>query len=143
MAETIELRLVHLAQQVADMYKNKIPTEQFEQLYDAIKICRDYHIEGKNHWGNMYEVVLGEDGIWEYELYEDIEKDIAYMWGLEVRILMCNCWLGCTREHDGEPQNMEMRGENIPEFVELLEKNVAEEINYIEIFESFNSILCY
>ena len=42
MAETIELRLVHLAQQVADMYKNTIPSEQFEQLYDAIKVCGDW-----------------------------------------------------------------------------------------------------
>ena len=42
------------------------------------------------------------------------------MWGLEVRILMCNCWLGCTKENNCEPQDMEMRGENIPEFVEVL-----------------------
>ncbi len=64
MEKTIELRLVEQASKVANMYQSKISKEQYEQLCNAIKVCRDYHVEEKGDWGDMYEVVLWEDGIW-------------------------------------------------------------------------------
>lgn len=124
-------------------YKSRITSEQYTQLYDAIKICQEYYADGKGDWGRMYEVVLDEDGIWEYSELYDFEKEITYMWGLETRILMCSCYLGCVREHDYIPQDMELRGENILRFVECLEQNVGEKIDFETAIEFWDKNLCY
>jgi len=120
MKETLELRLTNLAQKVADMYQDRISQEHYQQLCNAINVCRDYHIKEQGDWGDMYAVVLYEDGIWEYGENPYFEEEIKDMWMLETDILICNCYLGCIAEHDSTPQDMELQGENMPEFVNLL-----------------------
>ncbi len=143
MSETIEIRLVNLAQKVADMYSDRIPREQYEQLCNAINVCKAYHTENQDNWGVMYEVVLGEDAIWEYPFYKDIEKEIADMWALVTEILMCSCWLGCVAEHDPIGQDMDINGENIPGFVELIENSFGDKIDYAPIFEYWGEKMCW
>lgn len=91
----------------------------------------------------MYNVVLWEDGIWEYGENSNIEKEIKNMWMLETDILICNCYLGCIAEHDSTPQDMELQGENIPEFVDLLEMVIKENIDYKSIFDFWKEKMCY
>lgn len=145
MSETIELRLVNLAQKVADMYCDRIPHEQYEQLCNAINVCKAYHTDNQDDWGVMYEAVLAEDAIWEYACYKDVEEEIADMWALVTDILICNCWLGCIAEKDYLPQDMEIEGENIPGFVELLESTIGDndKIDYDSIFQYWGKNLCY
>ncbi len=143
MEDTIELRLVNLAQKVADMYSDMIPDEQYKRLSEAIEVCRAYHVKKQDNWGVMYEGVLGEDAIWEYAFYKDIQKEIANMWALVTDILICSCWLGCVAEHDPIGQDMDIRGENISEFVELLESCIVEKIDYATIFEYWGKEMCY
>ena len=66
MNSSLENRLTNLATKVADMYSGKISREYNRQLYDAINVCKDYHTTGGFGLWDMYEVVLGEDGIWNY-----------------------------------------------------------------------------
>lgn len=100
-------------------------------------------MEGKSNWGDMYNVVLGEDAIWEYGECDGFEKEITYMWRIETCILICNCWLGCNAEGDSEPQDMELRGENIPNFIEFLEAHIDEKDGFEMIFEFWNQEMCY
>lgn len=143
MLEAIELRLVNLAQKVANMYKDNIEQKYYDQLCNAITVCRDYYINGKGDWGNMYDVVLNDDGIWEYTYCSWFTDEIQNMWCLVTDILICNCYLGCISEQDYIPQDMEIKGDNIPKFVELLEKLICEKIDYEQIFEFFNKEMCY
>lgn len=143
MKETLELRLINLAQKVADMYQDRISQEHYQQLCNAINVCRDYHIKEQGDWGDMYAVVLYEDGIWEYGENPYFEKEIMNMWMLETDILICNCYLGCIAEHDDTPQDMELQGENMPEFVDLLESVIEEKIDYNKIFVFWKEKMCY
>ena len=143
MEKTIELRLVNFAQRVADMYSDRLPDEQYRQLCKAIDVCRAYHVEAQNDWNVMYDAVLAEDAIWEYACCKDIEEEISDMWALVTDILICNCWLGCDAEDKYYPQDMEIQGENIPKFVELMESCIGEEIDYDRIFEYWGREMCY
>lgn len=143
MKETLEMRFINIAQKVADLYSARITQEQYQQLCDAIRVCRDYHIEGQENWGVMYDVVLGDDGIWEYANDSNVEEEISDMWALETDILICNCYLGCMAEHDYTPQDMEIQKENIPEFVDFLEQMTEEKIDYERIFAFWGEKMCY
>lgn len=106
-------------------------------------MCRDYHINGQREWVDMYDVVLGDEGIWEYGEYPDFEEEIMNMWSLETDILTCNCYLGCIAEQDSIPQDMEIQEVNIPEFVDFLENVVGEKIDYKYIFNFWAEKMCY
>ncbi len=139
----IELRLVNIAQKVAGMYKDKIGQEYYKQLCDAIETCRDYYINGKKDWVCMYEVVLSDGGIWEYAENQHEEEEIQNMWILVTDILLCNCYLGCMGEDGITPEELELQGENIPAFVELMEKNINETIDYNKILQFWKNKICY
>lgn len=140
---SIEIRLINLAQKVVDMYSDKITKELYQQLRDAINVCKDYHTKGQGDLWDMYEVVLGEDGIWNYGYSSKFEEEIQCMWALETDILSCNCYLGCVKERADRPQDLELQGDNIPEFVELLENVISDEIDYDKIFDFWGEKMCY
>lgn len=143
MKEALELRLTNIAHKVANMYQDRINQELYQQLCNAIDVCRDYHINGQREWVDMYDVVLGDEGIWEYGVYSDFEEEIMNMWALETDILTCNCYLGCIAEQDSIPQDMEIQEVNIPEFVDFLENVVGEKIDYKYIFNFGAEKMCY
>ncbi|MBQ3583805.1 MAG: hypothetical protein IJA27_03735 [Lachnospiraceae bacterium] len=143
MKETLELRLTNLAQKVADMYQDRISQEHYQQLCNAIDVCRDYHIQGQREWVDMYDVILYDDGIWEYGENPNIEEEIKDMWALETDILICNCYLGCVAEQHSTPQDMEIQGDNIPEFVDFLEGMLAEQMDYEKFFDFWAEKMCY
>lgn len=143
MKESIEIRLTNLAQKVADMYKNRISEDDYKMLCNAINACRDYHIKGQTEWVSMYDVILCDDGIWIYGECDKFEDEIKDMWALETDILMCNCYLGCMAEDHNTPQDLEIQGDNIEEFVEFLVETIKEEIDYDKIFEFWNERMCY
>ena len=91
----------------------------------------------------MYDAILYEDGIWEYAYYKDFDEEIQDMWAVETDILMCNCYLGCVAEHDSTPQNMEIQGDNIPEFVSFLENIIQEKLDFKKIFSFWEEKMCY
>ena len=143
MKETLELRLTNLAQKVADMYQDRISQEHYQQLCNAIDVCRDYHIQGQREWVDMYDVILYDDGIWEYGENPNIEEEIKDMWALETDILICNCYLGCVAERHSTPQDMEIQGDNIPDFVDFLEGMLAEQMDSEKIFDFWAEKMCY
>lgn len=143
MKETLEIRLVNLAQKVADMYSDRITQEQYQQLCDAINVCKEYHTKGQSKWVDMYDVILYDDGIWEYADCPDFEEEIQDMWALETDILTCNCYLGCVAEQHSIPQDMEIQEENIPEFVDFLENVIEEQFDYERIFDFWAEKMCY
>ena len=70
----------------------------------------------------MYEAVLEDGGIWEYsEDVGDFSEKLRTMWVLETCILICSCWLGGQKKQNIVPEDMELRGENIPSFLDFLE----------------------
>ena len=140
---TLELRLLTIAQRIADMYMERINKEDYRQLCNAINVCNDYFVNKGNDWWVMYDVVLYDDGIWEFSMDSSFDDEIKDMWGLETIILTCNCYLGCVAEKQNEPQDMEIRGENIPEFVELLENIIKDSIDFERIFDFWAERMCY
>ena len=143
METSIEIRLINLAQKIGDMYSNRITQKYYQQLIEAISTCRDYfEKENINLW-DMYEVVLGEDGIWNYGYSSKFEEELQEMWALETDILSCDCYLGCIKEKENRPQDLELQGDNIPEFVALLEHVIGEEIDYDRIFDFWAEKICY
>lgn len=141
MAESIELRLTNLAQKVAEMYKDRITPEQYKQLCNAIHVCRDYHVNSQREWVDMYDVVLYDGGIWEYSYSPEFTEELQDMWTLEMNILSCNCYLGCG--DDTPPQDLELQGDNIPEYVDFLESIIGENMDYEKIFEFWGEKICY
>lgn len=145
MSKEIELRLIKSAQKVANLYKNRLEQKYYKQLCNAIEVCYKYYVNNNDTWDIMYDVILGDGGIWEYaeSLHIQFSQEIQNMWMLITDILICNCYLGCTKEQDYIPEDMEIQKENIPEFVELLEKLIYDKIDYKHIFEFFNKKICY
>lgn len=143
MKETIEIRLINLAQKIADMYQDRISNEYYYQLCNSINVCKEYHINKQGDWGDMYDVILYDDGIWEYAYYKDFDEEIQDMWAVETDILMCNCYLGCVAERDSTPQDMEIQGDNIPEFVSFLENIIQEKLDFKKIFSFWEEKMCY
>lgn len=90
----------------------------------------------------MYDVVLCDGGIWEYAENQH-EEEIQNMWILVTDILLCNCYLGCMGEDGITPEELELQGENIPVFVELMEKNINETIDYNKILQFWKNKICY
>lgn len=143
MKYTIELRLINIAEKIAEMYQHRVSNEYYQQLCNAINVCKEYHIKGQGDWGDMYDAILYDDGIWEYAYYKDFDEEIQDMWAVETDILMCNCYLGCVAEHDSTPQNMEIQGDNIPEFVSFLENIIQEKLDFKKIFSFWEEKMCY
>ena len=125
------------------MYQDRISQEHYQQLCNAIDVCRDYHIRGQSEWVDMYDVILYDDGIWQYGENPNIKEEIKNMWTLETDILICNCYLGCVAERHSTPQDMEIQGDNIPDFVDFLEGMLAEQMDYEKIFDFWAEKMCY
>lgn len=97
MEKTIEARLTSLARRIFVQYQSQLEPVYVHQLDEAIRICETYQ-QGVGNWGDLYEVVLGDDGIWEYsEGAGDFSEELRTMWVLETCILICSCWLGCRK----------------------------------------------
>lgn len=47
--DTIELRLVKLAQKVADRYRDDIEPQYYRQLCNAIAVCREYYVHSRGN----------------------------------------------------------------------------------------------
>lgn len=45
--EATELRLVKLAQRIADMYQDDMEPQYYRQLCNAITVCREYYVHSK------------------------------------------------------------------------------------------------
>ena len=141
--KTIEARLTNLARRIFAQYQSQLEPEHVHQLDEAIRICETYQ-QGVGDWGEMYEVVLGDGGIWEYsEGVGDFSEELRTMWVLETCILICSCWLGCQREQDSIPEDMELRGENIPFFLDFLEGLPDGTPDCDQIWEYWSRNLCY
>lgn len=143
MEKSIEVRLTRLARRIFAQYKSQLMPEYARQLDKAIGICEAYQ-QGEGSWSNMYVVILCDDGIWEYsEGLGDFSKELRTMWVMETCILMCSCWLGCQKEQDIEPEDMDIRGENIPAFLTFLEGLPDSLPNCAQIWEYWNKNLCW
>ncbi|MDE7325077.1 MAG: hypothetical protein K2N63_02185 [Lachnospiraceae bacterium] len=143
MKNTIEARLTSLARRIFVQYQNQMGSEYAGQLDVAISICETYQ-QGMGNWQDLYEAVLGEGGIWEYsEGAGGFLGELETMWVMETCILLCSCWLGCQREGGIEPEDMELRGENIPDFLKFLENLPDIPKDCAGIREYFNKNLCW
>lgn len=140
---TMELKLVNLAQRVAEMYVDRLTKAEYEVLCNAIRVCREYHLGNESDWVDMYDVILYDNGIWEYAENRKLEEELQDMWMLETDILMCNCYLGCMAEGNVLPQDMEIQGDNIPEFIEVLQTHIADKIDFDAIFDFWEERMCY
>ncbi len=47
--EATELRLVKLAQKIADMYHDDMEPQYYRQLCNAITVCREYYVHNKGN----------------------------------------------------------------------------------------------
>ena len=145
MSKVIELKLIELAQKIADRYKNNIEVKYYEQLCNTITICQKCNINNNGSWIDIYKAVMNDNGIWEYAEWDCyyFTEEIRNMWALVTDILICNCYLICIKQQNVVPEDIEIQSKNIPEFVKLLEKSITEKINYKYIFEFWNKKMCY
>jgi len=143
MEKTTEMRLTSLARQIFSQYQSQLKPEYVRQLDSAIRICEAYQ-QGVGNWDDMYEAVLSDGGIWEYsEGAGNFSEELRTMWVLETCILMCSCWLGCQKEQESIPEDMELRGENIPAFLDFLEGLPDSPPDCARIWEYWSNNLCY
>ena len=143
MEKTIEVRLTSLARQILEQYQSQLESEYACQLDEAIGVCEKYQ-QGVGNWWDMYEVVLGDGGIWEYsEGAGDFSGELETMWVMETNILICSCWLGCQKEQDSIPEDMDLRGENIPSSLDYLEGLQDSPPDCVQIWEYWNKNLCW
>ena len=56
--EATELRLVKLAQKIADMYQDDMDPQYYRKLCNAITVYREYYVHNKGNWEDMYNAVL-------------------------------------------------------------------------------------
>ncbi len=140
---SIELSLLKQAQRIADMYADNTDAGRYKQLCDAIKVCKECRIEGKGDWRDIYGVLSGEGGIWEYIEWSGFTEEESDMWILEMNILTCICYLDCIEEGNNPPQDMEIQGDNIPEFEEFLKNNIADKPDYEKILTFWDEMMCY
>lgn len=143
MDKSIELRLLKQAERIAEMYKSDVASEKHEELCNAINACYGYVEDEKGDWGDLYEIVHGEDGLWNYEIDKSLSKYEQDMWGVVVCILSCNCLIGCIKEHDSEPQDLEIVVENIPSFVEFMENSFKGKEDCKKFNEFWRNEMCY
>jgi hypothetical protein len=134
--EATELRLVKLAQKIADMYQDDMEPQYYRQLCNAITVCREYYVHNKGNWEDMYNAVLNME--WTF-LDEEVRwrqrhGKVGNVWGLVRDILICNCYLRCMDEGRSIPKDMKIQEENIPKFVALLESSIGETMDYQAIF---------
>lgn len=115
--------------------------DEFGKIF--IEETRDISIEDMDKMCEMQETVLGEDGIWNYAACEFFEEEIQNMWMLVTDILICNCYMGFKDVGNSIPQDMDIRGENIPDFIGLLEESIYNRIDYDRIFEFWKEEMCY
>lgn len=143
MEKHIEARLISFARRIFAKYQSQLEPKYASQLEEAICICETYQ-QGVGDWGDMYEVILGDGGISEYsEGVGDFTEKQRTMWVLETCILICCCYLGCQKEQDYTPEDMELRGENILAFLEFCEELPDSLPDCAYIWEYWNRNLCY
>lgn len=128
MEKHLEVRLISFARRIFAKYQSQLEPKYARQLDEAICTCETYQ-QGVGDWGDMYEIILGNGGISEYsEGVGDFTEEQRTMWVQETCILICCCYLGCQKEQDYTPEDMELRGENISAFLEFCEE--LPDINY-------------
>lgn len=143
MEKSIEARLTDLARRILERYQSQLEPRCARQLDEAIRICELYQ-QGAGSWEKMYEAVLWDGGIWEYsEGAGNFSGELETMWVMETCILICSCWLGCQKEQEPEPEDMALRGENIPAFLAFLEELPDRLPDCAQIWEYWNNNLCW
>lgn len=143
MEDNIELKLIEQAQRIADIYKTNMQLENYQELCNVINRCHEYAEYSKGDWGDLYELILGEEGIWQYAYDTKLPEELQEMWSLETCIFLCNCYIGCEKEHDCTPQDLEIKGECITQFVEFIEHNFHRKSDYQRCFDFWNKNMCY
>lgn len=143
MENTTEARLTRLARRIFARYQSQLEPEYARQLDEAIRVWEAYR-QGAGNWDDLYEAVLGEGGIWEYsEGAGTFSEELRTMWVLETCILICSCWLGCRKEQTVQPEDLELRGENIPAFLDFLETLPDGPPDRAQIWAYWNENLCW
>ena len=120
MANEREVRIINLAQKITDMYIDDLDTEKYQEVCHAIHVCREYVENHVGDWGDLYEVVEGDGGLWEYVVMDDLPEKLEEMYVMVHCVLACMCYIACEKENTSQPEDLELCGENIPEFLSLI-----------------------
>ncbi len=143
MANELEVRIIKLAQKIADMYIDDLDTEDYQVLCHAIHVCREYAENNIGDWGDLYEVVEGDGGLWEYTIIDDLPEKLEEMYIMVHCVLACMCYIACDKENTSQPEDLELRGENIPKFIEFAEKTFTKTNGYQECMDFWGENICY
>lgn len=136
----LEWELITQASRIAEICREFTEKERFTRLSNAIELCGS----AAHSWEELYEVILGDGGIWEFgELYDNFPLEERLFWRLETYVLVCICRIACGSEQDYCPQDMELISENIPMFIEFLKTNFTAIEDCARCIEFFNNNLCY
>ena len=143
MANELEVRIINLAQKITDMYIDDLDTEKYQEVCHAIHVCREYVENHVGDWGDLYEVVEGDGGLWEYVVMDDLPEKLEEMYVMVHCVLACMCYIACEKENTSQPEDLELCGENIPEFIELAEKVFSKTDGYQKCMNFWGNNICY
>ena len=144
-------RLITQAKKAAELIKDEISSQFYDKLCSTITMCQDY-VEGETDlsWADVYgEIYQGEgeedeeDGIYLMSQYIDVPDEAALLMALPIEILSYVCWLGCKAENDYFPQNLELIGDKIPDFISFLEENLTGKEDFKQAIDFAYKNLCY
>lgn len=141
----IRTKMVMLARHISQVYKEYVEDERFYSIENVIKQFENYIDDQSDDWGKLYDIVQGDEGIWEYSEFDDDLMSVKEqeMWGLEVCVLSCFIKLEISCMGDVSPQDMEMQEENIPLYIDYVEQNFQKVDGIKKCKEYWRKFICY
>ena len=139
----INERILRLAEFTVEVYGESLAPESRGQILQVINEFRKYYKNAPGDYWDLYDIVEGEDGIWlnmDDSSRSDREQE---MWCLETCLLNCLIVLELDAHNQVYPEDLEMKSENIPNFVTFMEKNFNSVPNFSACLNYYNKHLCY
>ena len=74
---------------------------------------------------------------------DDLPEKLEEMYVMVHCVLACMCYIACEKENTSQPEDLELCGENIPEFIELAEKVFSKTDGYQKCMNFWGNKICY
>lgn len=136
-------RILKLAKFTVEVYKNDISAESLKLINHIIDEFQSYFETGSDDFCYLYDIVQGENGIWNYSIDSKLPEKEQEMWSLEA-----NCLLTCIiriemTAHGSDSEDMEIVEENIPDYVSYMENNFKSSRDYSACVSYWGKRMCY
>ncbi len=143
LVNSLYFRILQLAQSVVDVYRGALTPEDLERFEQVMAVFQKCQEPQGHDYGNLYDVIDGEDGIWVLGEDTTLPKPIQECWRLETCLLSCYIRLKFDDHNEVIPQDLEMQAEKIPDFIAFMETHFHSQQDFYRCFDFFSHTVCY